>query len=166
MEVMIDVRKLMTTLEVMNPEADFTLTKVYLFDLAMGKEPATEPVRKGRKVKLYIEPEESEEEQESLKSPKPKPLELSDLLSPSSFASPNAPKVSSEPSQRRVVVNTGKLSRDEKLAKRAEMEQMRDIPTKDLLARLTAQHQAPLDGNQFTGEGTDVLSTGGDLEIG
>jgi hypothetical protein len=158
MEVTIDVRKLMTTLEVMNPEADFTLTKVYLFDLAMGKEAEVKtPAKRGRPKK--IEEPQIEEFVEEEKEPEHEQLELNKILSPKPKA--HLPKT-------QVVVKTnktlGKPTREETLAKRAEMERLRNIPTKELLAQLTSE--VPRDGNQFTSEGMDSISPGGDIEIG
>ena len=168
MEVTIDVRKLMATLEVMNPEADFTITKSYLFDLVMGKEPVVEgfspedkpKARRGRKPNVK---EPVEEESEVPTEPQ---LELADILAPTKQAHTLLAPTPA-PTTRRVIVNTGggKLSRDEKLAKREEMNQLRDIPTKELLARLTARQESPKDGNQFVHEGMDT-SSGGELEIG
>ena len=151
MEVTINVRKLMSTLESMNPGADFTQTKAYLFDLAIGdggSEPHTAPRRAEPRPAPVVE-----EEPEQL------PLPL-----PEVYTSPARPA-------KRVMVTTnhakqGKPSRDEKAAKRAEMERLANIPTRDLLAQITGQQEGKREGNQFINEGMESHDQGGDLEIG
>jgi len=182
MKVTVDVRTLMTNLETLNPQADLTLVKVYLFDLAMGRGHEAD---EGEEL---IETREISETEAVLSGSLESELTSGTPLV-DSILNKSSPKVGllqrtaavhagASSKSKRVIVNTGgaanrasvgKLSREEKLAKRAEYDKAANTSSKDLIAQLTKDLEKPRGENgQAVDEGSDGGGGGGggELELG
>jgi hypothetical protein len=181
MKVLVDVRTLMTNLEALNPGADLTLVKVYLFDLAMGRESSGVAQEEGVDTEedSRSEPLPSETDEPVSTSSTPLVDSILDKVPPKT----GLPKVTTvvktggSIKTRSVTVSTGgsvsrapmgKLSREEKLAKRAEMEKVSNVPTKDLLAQITQDLEKKRGENgQVIDEGVEGgTASPGDLTLG
>jgi hypothetical protein len=192
MKVLVDVRTLMANLETLNPGMDLTLVKVYLFDLAMGREtelveaptaphvpwrepeaPATEPVQSSPvggssagEAAADPEPEARDEPEVALTQKMP-PQKTA--AAPSNVMRPKRVAVThlAGGSRGRGGGSNVRPSRDEKLARRAELEAMTSRPTREILASLTPEARRGENG-QVLSEGVDGdgPSQPGDMELG
>jgi hypothetical protein len=168
MKVTIDVGVLMRKLQSANPQADLTSIKAYLFDLAFN------PPNPDKTPEEFEEPEVSEEAESSMdlssELPAP-PVGLVQRTTPTPVTKSPVRKVFVAPvgnaSPGRQVVG-GKLTREEKLKKREEAQNLANMSTKELLATLTSKEEKDQRGenNQFVNEGSSHIDANGDLELG